>query len=122
MRPSAEFGMRNSECGVRNVLILAGVLMILLTISGVAPAANQRTWTRSEVLAVADAEAKRLGYDVEQMRISINGADEWCGHKPESQKGWSVYYASLNPLTMGGDLCIMIDRETGNVIESYTGE
>lgn len=33
--------------------------------------AAERQWTRSEILAIADAEAKRLGYDVEPMTVSF---------------------------------------------------
>lgn len=32
--------------------------------------AAERTWMRSEILAIADAEAKRLAIDVEQMSVS----------------------------------------------------
>ncbi len=34
--------------------------------------AAEQDWTRSKILALADAEAQRLGYDIEQMSVSFD--------------------------------------------------
>ena len=42
----------------------------------------ERTWTRSEVLAIADKEAKRLGYDTEHMGISFDAYNsQWDDYR-----------------------------------------
>ena len=120
--------MRNSECGVRNDVtrkVIGFLVMMVVVIGGLTSAsAAERTWTRSEVLAIADAEARRLGYDIEKSSVAINvhSSDEWCRHELDSWKYWAVSYAPLNGLTKGGDLCIVIDRDTGKIIETRVGE
>ena len=74
--------MRNSECGVRNDLtqqMLAASAMVIV-FGAARVVAAERTWTRSEILAIADKEARRLGYDVEQMGVSFDAYNAQWGH------------------------------------------
>ncbi len=97
------------------------LLSVLMSCSLVTVFAVERTWTRSELLTIADNEVRRLRNDHEAMSISFGSAevDGWC---LSDLRIWAIHYRSLNPLTTGGDFCIVIDRETGNVVETKVGE
>jgi hypothetical protein len=117
---------------------LAASAVILLTATVAVPLAAERTWTRSEILAVADQEAKRLGYDVEQMSVSFDVYNsqwrdylkslEGAGGMPDieaklkDREPLAVYYAPMKRFQLGGDLWIFIDWNTGEVIETIRGE
>ena len=115
---------------MRNYLVrkVTSFLAMTVLIVGVTSAfATDRTWTRSEILAIADKEARKSGYDVEKMSVKLGsfGLEEWCGKGPggpNNRKHWTVYYGSLNEMMLGGDLCVFIDRETGEVLGTFQGE
>lgn len=130
--------MRNSECGMRNTWTARALVTIAMALSAASVAAAERTWTRSELLTIADKEATHLGYDVEHMSVSFDKySSQWRNHLKSSEKEkereedlkdlehrecWVIYYAPLEELTLGGNLFIFIDRETGEVIKTIGGE
>ena len=107
--------MRNADFGLRYTLAFIAVIL-----NTAMACAAERMWTRSEILTVADKEAQRLGYNVEQMSVSFGWykVDEWC---QSDDTTWAILYRPLT-LSLGGDLCIVIDRESGKVISTKTGE
>ena len=80
------------------VLVFFAALHTAMNVS-----AAERQWTRSEILAIADAEAKRLGYDVEQMSISFDPHNSlWILYqvtpmeeKLSGHQYWAVAYSNL---------------------------
>lgn len=103
--------------------------------------AAERTWTRSEILAVTDQEAERLGYSVEQMSVSFDSSNsKWHDYLesatnfvplPEVQatlrgrEYLAVYYSPLHRPTdvqSGGDLWAFLDWTTGDIIEVVRGQ
>ncbi|MBI3996844.1 MAG: hypothetical protein HY352_04225 [Candidatus Omnitrophica bacterium] len=98
--------------------------------------AAERAWTRSELLTIADEEARRHGVDIEQASVSFDGFNSAWGAYVERRKSiglntaapelngrgyWAVYYAPMTPMR-GGDLWVMIDKSTGEVIMALEGE
>lgn len=111
------------------------VAMVLGIVLGLALAevhAEDKLWTRSAILAIADGEASRLGYDVEKMSVSFNTYNsKWRDHLARAEKDfvplkdrdyWAVYYAPLKKRTRGADLWIFIDRETDEIITVLRGQ
>ncbi len=97
--------------------------------------AEGRTWTRSEILAVSDAEAIRLNYNVEQKSVSFHKDNaEWWEYLKQAEAQDSSYgkirdavknrdflavrYDDLGTPTLGGELWVLIDRETGQVFNT----
>ncbi len=125
---------------------LTAVIVIGLLIFGVAAAASERTWTRSEILAIADKEAKWLGYNVERDSVSFHkdseefwnwlksmevleeegydfsktGGGSWKEVRAalSNRKFWAVHYDDLGMPTHGGSLWVLIDRDTGEPINT----
>ena len=116
---------------------LAALMVVCWSVpSGVAV---ERRWTRSEILAIADAEARRFGYDLEQMSVSFDASNaSWRDYlnrastasfvpfhevqaKLTERVYWAVYYAGLEE-AKGLFLWVFIDRVTGDVIEALPGK
>ena len=113
------------------------LLTIAIWLGIVGIGAAERTWTRSEILAIADKEAQRLGYDVEQMSVSFDVYNsQWRDYlkslegigglpdvqaKLKDQEYWAVYYSPMKQ-QLGGDLWTFIDQQTGDIIERVRGE
>jgi len=78
-------GMRHSQ----RRYCLAAIAAIALFSVGLVRAAD-RPWTRSEILAIADQEAKRLGYNIDTMGVSLDAYNSvWSDHL-ESEAGVRV--------------------------------
>ncbi len=95
-------------------------------------------WSRSKILATADAQAKRLGYDVEQMSVAFNFSNaqwrdymkkvgypktmpKWLHDKLQNREVLAVYYAPMKK-QLGGDLWIFLDWHTGEFVEALRGK
>ena len=118
----------------KTVSALAMMVMISSVTSAVAA---ERTWTRSEILAIADQEAKKIGYDVGQMGVSLDiynstwrdylktsersGAIQEIEGKLNDRHYWAVYYSPLKE-QLGGDLFVFIDRNTREVLGILRGK
>ena len=111
------------------------VLLAFAIGCGVATAATEdRVWTRSEILEIADREARRLGYEPEQKTVHIFKDSGWWEYvtaiklqdydyeaiKPEleHQALWAIRYDDLNEPTLGGPMWIFIDRQTGQIVKA----
>ncbi len=117
---------------IRTVLVIMGFVMPTLIRVTTAPAV-ERTWTRSEILAIADKEAQRLGYDSEHMSISFDiDNSQWKEYvagisqstvaaKLNGKSFIAVYYGPMKE-QLGGDLWVFIDRSSGEVIETLRGK
>ena len=137
---NVEFGMRNDVKLKRN-----GVFALVVVLGVMSVSAAERTWTRSEILAAADAKAKELGYDVERMSVSfdvynsgwrdylksIGRTDAAIDSRLDGRTYFAVYYAPLKTRkagveladpALGGDLWIFIDGDSGEVIYSLSGQ
>lgn len=117
---------------------MCGILVSIMVSWTPLASAEERTWTRSEILTVTDAEATRLGYDVERMSVAfdVHNTTWESYHKTVEPVGGTakqdeelkdrhylaVYYASLNPMTKGGDFWVFLDLQTGQVTEVVVGE
>ena len=105
-------------------------------------AAAERAWTRSDILAIADAEAKRLGYETEQMTLSFDLWDR--NHVPgdlpgglisiqhlisnqeeltalrnrlrELQHSWVVVYREPGQVKAEKELYVIIDADSGELV------
>ena len=91
--------------------------------------------TRSAVLAAADAEAQRLGYDIERMSVSFDYYNSlWTDHYKavadtphsnlralEGRDFFAVYYGPLKK-QLGGDLWVFVERLTGEIITTIQGK
>ena len=110
-----------AECGVRNDAMRNAVatLAIALAFGAAVVSAAERTWTRSEILTISDAEIRRRGQNPEQMSVALGafGFEESCG-KFHSLEYWTVLYRPLNTMTIDADICVFIDRSTGEVTSS----
>ena len=111
--------------------------LLALSLSSASVLAAEKSWTRSEILAIADAKAKELGYDVEQMSVAFDFYNShWHDYlrratnfvpypdipaKLNDRKYWAVYYAPIKD-QLGGDLSVFIDRETGETIDVIQGQ
>ena len=129
----ADFGLRID----RPRKSIAAVSMILLVAATANVSAAQRTWTRSEILATADKEAQRFGYDVEHMSVSFDVYNsQWRDYlksraddggtpnveaKLNGREYWAVYYGPMKAQP-GGDPWVFLDRDTGSLIETLQGE
>ena len=101
-------------------MVSFGMNIALMMVIGVATAsAAERTWMRSEILAISDAEVRRRGGNPEEKAVAVAMTNEW---RRSDLKVWTVLYRPLNVLTVGGELCVIIDRATGNVVETRVGE
>ncbi len=85
--------------------------------------------TEDKAIELANKEGKKLGYDVDSMRVKAthyttpsnpylsDSDDRYTLERRDKLKNkeyWAVYY--VNPkFTKGGDLCIFIDSNTGEV-------
>ena len=81
-----------------------------------------KPWTRSEILAIADQKAQQLGYDVELMAVSIDlsGSPAW-NEQFKANRYWAVHYEPLKPVD-GGDVWIIINRASGDILNVQHGE
>ena len=118
----------------RSVTPLSIVMMLL---SPGFVSAAERTWTRSEILAIADKEAQKIGYDIERMGVSLDiynsiyrdhlktaersGAIPEIEGKLKDRHYWAVYYSPLKE-ELGGDLFVFIDRGTSEVLGALQGK
>ncbi len=115
--------------------IIIAVVAIGMSADSMMVAATEKVWTRSEILAVADAEAKRLNYDVEQKSVSFSKDNrEWQQYLNDAEaknagygkvrktlqnrEFWAVRYEDIGTPTLGGELWVLVDRETGEVINT----
>jgi len=134
--------MRSVEWTCQNPLTgLALVLIMMFSVTGVSAA--ERTWTRSEILAIADREAQRRGYRAERWGVSVDFYNSgWARYLemmrglPKSEKSeavrqiesrlsgrsvWAVSYRSpLGGAAKTYGLFVFIDRDSGAVIGSFT--
>ena len=99
---------------------------------------EERTWTRSEILAIADKEAQTSGYDIERMGISLDIYNStWREHLRTSERSgaigeiegklkdrqyWAVYYSPLKERQLGGDIFVFVDRNTGEILGTLRGK
>lgn len=133
-------------------ILFSFICFSVISISLVLPKgvlAAERTWTRSELLAIADEAVQQRGYDVEEMRVAIQlkessggtgrGADVLenrityvsAGGKlvpvpvadSLSAEGpqWVVSYAPLSGDDSGWSLEVTIERDTGEVLSVTEG-
>ena len=83
---------------------------------------TQRQWTRSEILAIADTEARQRGWDVEHSLVSmdVNGPSAYSDNVPElkGRMFWGICYTPMHSPAIGGPDCIFVDRVTGAAIYS----
>ena len=112
-----------------------GALMLMTAMTPIALTA-ERAWTRSDILAIADAEAKRLGYDVDHMGVAFDiynslwnaRAANRAASAPadllkqlEGRRYFAVYYSLMKEPMIGGDLFVFIDRTTSHVLGVFQG-
>ena len=98
----------------------------------------ERVWTRSEVLAITDREAQRLGYAPEHMSVlfdwlnsqrhgylnsltSVGGMPN-LEAKLKDRKYVALYYHALKDVGDHEHLWVFIDRHTGEIIDTIPGE
>ena len=112
----------------------AAILLALVIGCGVAMAATEdKVWTRSEILAIADKEAQRCGYSLEDNSVSFHwNNSEWQlylqkltgkGHeqfqaKLNERRFLAVHYQDLERPTLGGELWVFLDLDVGRVIDT----
>ena len=116
--------MRSAELKVASLfsIVILGIPSVF---------AAERTWTRSEVLAIADAEATRLGYDIERMSVSFDapnslwnsGTRDYLLKASDMHQGfWAVYYADFPEPRKGGWLWVLVGKESRMVIQTLQGK
>ena len=124
--------------GKARALVVLGALSALMTATAPIVPAAERAWTRSDILAIADAEAKRLGYDIDRMGISFDVYNSrWnemaTNSAPDAapadllkrlggRRYFAVYYSLMKEPMKGGDLFVFIDRSTSEVISTLQGK
>lgn len=120
---------RVERIGWLRLLVCAATIM---TLFGSRALAAERVWTRSDILAIADAEAKRLGYDVDHMGMAFDvynslwhetAADRAPETAPadllkklEGRRYFAVYYSLMKEPMKGGGLFVFLDRQSGEVL------
>lgn len=128
--------VRNAEFGMRNEGRFILSLVMALQLTGVAAA--ERTWTRSEILAIADGEVRKLGYDVEHMSVSFDvDNSQWrevlerrglarnVEEKLRNRTYWAISYSALSDRLPDGISTksrsvtwVLLDRKTAQVIDT----
>ena len=127
--------MRSLKYGAGNLML--GIFGAVVCSAPVILAA-ERTWTRSEICTIADAEARRLGYDPEQKSITIHkdagwlefvagtNLKDWDYSQVKTEVAghllWAIRYDDLNEQTLGGSMWVFINRETGDIIATLPGQ
>ena len=135
--------MRNSEYGMWNRWRAHVVLVLVTQLSCVSALpltlfAAEKVWTRSAILAIADAEARRLGYNAEYMSVSFDwlnspwqrylGSLKGVGGMPnleaklKGQQYIAVYLSAMKERRDHEQLWVFIDRNSGAVIDTIPGE
>ena len=131
--------MRRAAFGVRSdiAIMVAASLSMLCAATSVITAA--RALTRSEVLAIADEEAQRAGYNIEQWGVSVDAYNSMWTRYAEAVKTssksdiirqiearlngrsiWAVSYRSpLSYAAKTAGLFVFIDQNSGEVIGSF---
>lgn len=128
-------GRRRGTGGVGSLIAIVG--LIVLAGSDTIGAA-ERTWTRSEILAITDGKAKTLGYDPEHMSASFDFMNTGWNHylrglgdvggmpnlerALKDRKFLAVYYRALKDQILHEDLWVFLDRNTGEIIDFIPGE
>lgn len=116
------------------IVIIILVTIIHLIINVKAYEGNMKI-TKEKAIEIANKEAKELGYDVESMNIELTKYNTpWNKYLPKeseteydmerrkkltNKEYWAVYYypkPQRNQVVKGGDICIFIDANNGDVI------
>ncbi len=128
--------MRNVACGMRSATLIG--LVLSMAVGMAVAASDERTWTRSEALAITDKKAKNLGYNPEHMSVSFDFRNTgWDDHlkglkdvggmpnlekELRDRKFIAVYYRALKDRIDHEDLWVFLDRSTGEIIDYIPGE
>lgn len=94
---------------------------------------NKTMFSLGQVKKVADQEAGRLGYDIQNMDVQMDKENsQWKKYstiiphpdlepKLKGRDFIAVYYSSKTQ-TLGGDLWVFVDRKIGKVITVLRGK
>jgi len=102
---------------------------------------QEKCFSKIDALKLASKYAEELGYDVNSMNIEISKynqpyneyfpkdeKDEYAVERRNKLKGknyFAVYFFTPirgNIATSGGDVCVFIDTENGNILTDYRGK
>ena len=113
------------------------VCLVMMSGSMTTTVAAPRQWTRTELLAIADHVAIKLGYKVERMGVffdfknthwqaylqsrKMSGGAPDIEMKLHNRESAAVYYVPAQA-QLGGDLWVFIDLKTGDVIDTLRGQ
>jgi hypothetical protein len=97
--------------------------------------------SQDKAVEIANEEITILGYNLKNMEIRVSFHENpWNEYLPrndtskyvsvrknklEDKKYWAVYYfvkTKNDQITVGGDVCIFIDANTGEIITNYRGK
>jgi hypothetical protein len=94
--------------------------------------------SKEQAIVIANDEVKKLEYEIANMGVKATIHNEpWNPYLPKDSTSqyikerkdklsgkqyWAVYYSPKDPLRIGGDVCIFIDSQTGDVVTSYRGK
>lgn len=118
----------------KKFFIIACVFLMLALFSSIARAVEKKDFTQDEIVAIATAEVKAKGFQLDEVQIIYDDGnklwDEQIGKITELsdspnfgifKKGFmsnykTVYFDFIDPLP---DLWVFIDKDTGEVLEVY---
>lgn len=122
------------------ILLMVVVILAILFSNYLIANKNDRSISQIKALEIANAEAVKLNYNIENKNIIIKSYDinqnEYLDNYKNSKnyqerlnllsdhKYWTIYYYpfSYDSIIKGGDLCIFIDAINGNVIMNLRGK
>ena len=111
---------------IKLVVLIAAGACILFGMLASPTHAEERKWTRSEILAIADRATGKSVEDLDKLSVSF---DAYNSHWKDFRKGQedppklkgrdyvAVYYAPLVK-TLDGDMYVFIDRDTGEALDT----
>lgn len=122
----------SNQAGRLTTSIIGILSFMTLTLSCVEPTyAPTKMLTLKEAIGIANREALRLGYDLSTLVVEADEENSaWDIHvagspnirenqrlmeQLKNRKYWAIYYGPRKP-AVGGDLFILIDATTGEII------
>lgn len=128
---------------LKSVLIsLVVIIMSICVLAVVKASGDHMKITKKQAIKIATIEAKRLNYNVESIDLKISKHNTpWNEYLPQNSKSeydierqnklqnreYVAIYYSLKPerkgeIIKGGDLCVFVDLNTGEIITIIRGK
>jgi len=122
------------------ILVITILVIVALSVVFFLKVYAISTVTKEKAVEIANKEALRFGYDIKTMDVWISKYDTpWNPYLPrgskseyiierqnklKSKKYWAINYTPIQGMgiALGGNICVFIDANNGEVITIYRGK